>query len=257
MNKHQILVAIPAYNCEKQIGRVIEGFSSELLKNLAEVIVVDNISSDGTIDGAKKAIQKLGVRKIKVMQNKNNYSLGASHKVAFLYAEKKKYDYVVILHGDDQAKTSDVNDLLELTKSKPELDAVLGCRFMKESQLKGYSLQRIWGNKFLNLIYTLVTFRRTYDLGSGLNIFKVSSLKDHRYLNFGDNLAFNFDLLLDYYKKHSELGYVPISWTEEDQVSNARNFQIAWFAFTKLIRWRIGKERFQPQKASHYVSNQV
>jgi hypothetical protein len=99
--------------------------------------------------------------------------------------------------------------------------------------------------------------RASKDLGSGLNLFKLENLKDHRFLGFSDTITFNIDLLLDYFKKKTVLINVPITWTEEDQVSNARNFTVGKTAIRKILKWRIGKAEYRPMQAEHYLSAKV
>lgn len=257
MSKPKILVAIPAYNCEKQIGRVIKGFDAPLLARVSKVIVIDNISSDGTVEAAKRAIKELATDKIEVWQNKSNYNLGGTHKVAFLNGEKMEMDYVAILHGDDQAKTEELNRLIDVAEKKPELGAILGCRFMKGSHLVGYDWKRIWGNRAINTAYSIVALRSSKDLGSGLNLFRLKDLADHRYLGFGDTITFNIDLLLDYYQKKTPLEFVPISWREEDQVSNARNFKVGTTAIKKLLKWRFNMADYASRLPDEYTSGAV
>ncbi|HEX6462217.1 MAG TPA: glycosyltransferase family 2 protein [Candidatus Saccharimonadales bacterium] len=253
--RSKILVAVPAYNCEKQIGRVLKGFSQPLLDKLERVIVIDDRGGDDTAKVAQAAIDKLGFgKKIKVVQNVTNLGLGGSHKMAFLYGEEMGADYVAILHGDDQAKAKELETLIEIAANQPEAGAVLGSRFMKGADLEGYSKERIWGNRVLNALYTILSGRHTRDLGSGLNLFRLKDLADHRYLGFNDRMTFNFDLLLDYYTKHVKLAYTPITWHESDQVTNARNFQVAWRAFRQLVLWRFGALKFVPSDAKKYQS---
>jgi glycosyltransferase involved in cell wall biosynthesis len=251
-----ILVAIPAYNCEKQIARVLAGFDNKLLARIAKVIVIDDRGGDKTAEVAAKAIKdlELPADKVEVVQNIVNLGLGGSHKMAFLYGEKIGADYVAILHGDDQAKAQELNDLIDVAIKNSDLGAVLGSRFSKSSNLAGYSWERILGNRVLNVLYTVLSLRKTQDLGSGLNLFRLQDLADHRYLGFNDRMTFNFDLLLDYYTKHTKLQLVPITWSESDQVTNARNFEVAWRAFRQLVLWRFGLLKFEQHNAKEYQS---
>ena len=54
----------------------------------------------------------------------------------FNYALENNYDYVIILHGDNQAKLQikSMYDELDVNKSD-KYDAILGSRFMKNSKL--------------------------------------------------------------------------------------------------------------------------
>jgi glycosyltransferase involved in cell wall biosynthesis len=254
----KVIVIIPSYNCAPQISRVLAGFDNKLLDRLTEVIVVNNRSTDDTVAQAIKSVKKMGSSKIKVATNKENVSLGGSHKVGFLYGKKIGAEYVAILHGDDQAQTSELNNLLDIIEEQPELDAVLGSRFMKGSTLSGYSWKRIAGNRILNVLYSIVILHTTKDLGSGLNIFKLSVLDEDQFIKFGDDLGFNFDMLLYLFKSKSKITFTPITWKEEDQVSNARNLKIAKLAVIRLIRWRFGIAPINPtnRKRDVYVFNE-
>jgi glycosyltransferase involved in cell wall biosynthesis len=238
--KPKVVVIIPSYKCAPQIPRVLAGFDQALLDRVSEVIVVNNQSPDDTVKAALEVARKIGSPKIKVATNIENVSLGGSHKVGFRYGKQVGADYVAILHGDDQAETQELNKLIDIIEAHPELDAVLGARFMKGSDLRGYNWQRIYGNKVLNLMYSIVMLRQVKDLGSGLNIFKLSALNEDQFINFGDDLGFNFDLLLYLITSKAKVIFTPITWKEEDQVSNARNFKIAKLAVTRLFKWRFG-----------------
>ena len=104
--KEKILVFIPGYNCEKQVKRVLDQFDSDVTKKLTDIIFVNNRSTDNTEETVLKYKNKK--LNIKVLRNNENYNLGGSHKVAFDYAIKNKYDYVIVLHGDDQADIRDI-----------------------------------------------------------------------------------------------------------------------------------------------------
>jgi len=66
MIKKRILVVIPTYNCEKQISRVIRKISSLDLNYIHEIIIIDNLSNDGTISTALTAVKDLQINKIRI-----------------------------------------------------------------------------------------------------------------------------------------------------------------------------------------------
>ena len=68
MIKKRILVVIPTYNCEKQISRVIRKISGLDLNYIHEIIIIDNLSNDGTISTALTAVKELQMNKIRIYQ---------------------------------------------------------------------------------------------------------------------------------------------------------------------------------------------
>lgn len=49
------LLFIPAYNCEKQLPRVLDQIDVEIIPYLDEVLVIENQSTDGTLEVAKSS----------------------------------------------------------------------------------------------------------------------------------------------------------------------------------------------------------
>jgi hypothetical protein len=106
----------------------------------------------------------------------------------------------------------------------------------------GYSKIRILGNMLLNIIFSIFSMRVTYDLGSGMNLFKMSGFKDRRYLQHDNGLTFNVDLLLDLYHRKKKVKFTPITWSEEDQVSNAKIFKVGSTMLKTVLIWVLNKD---------------
>lgn len=222
MKENKILLFIPMYNCEKQIVRVLGQLNERICSYLSEVIIVNNRSTD---NGEKVVIDYLEENEfsipVKLLRNNDNYGLGGSHKVAFKYAVNHNFDYLIVLHGDDQGDIANIEPYLK-NKEYEKYDCFLGARFMKGSKLQGYSLFRTFGNRVYNLLFSIGVRKRIYDLGSGLNMYKVDILKKPFFLKYKDNLMFNCFMLFgsDYY--NHRIKFFPIIWREDDQVSNVK-----------------------------------
>lgn len=220
----RILVFIPVYNCQKQIKRVLSKFDTSMQGIFSEILIVDNRSTDETLKSCQQAMEHLPDFKVTLVQNAKNYNLGGSHKVAFQYAIAHKYDYVVVLHGDDQG---DIRDMVYQIRNgvHRETDCLLGARFMKQSQLINYSWLRTFGNICFNMLFSLVCRRKLYDLGSGLNGYKVSFLTNGFYLRFPNALTFNYYMILYTVAIGATFRFFPLTWREDDQISNVKLFK--------------------------------
>ncbi len=221
MKRPRILLFIPAYNCEKQIVRVLGSLDEKIMRYIDEVIVVNNRSTDGTEEAVKDFMKSHTYMPVRLFRNRDNYGLGGSHKVAFEYAIKQKFDYIIVLHGDDQG---DIHDFYPVLKREiyRGYDCVLGARFMLQSRLEGYSLFRTAGNIVYNFLYALGMGTRVFDLGSGLNMYDVKTLRTRFYMKFPDNLMFNCTMLLAVSYYDLTMRFFPVSWRETDQVSNVK-----------------------------------
>jgi hypothetical protein len=167
---------------------------------------------------------------------------------------------VIILHGDDQG---DIHDLLPVLKSEKykKHDCMLGARFMRGSKLEGYSGFRTFGNRVYNWIFTIVLHKRIYDLGSGLNMYSVKMLKDKFYLKFPDRLTFNYCMIMaaSYYRHN--IAFFPISWREDDQVSNVKMTSQAFSVLKMLFKYAFShkyiKSELRDKKIKSYSYKEI
>ena len=245
----RILLFIPMYNCEKQIVRVLNQITDEVQQYITEILVVNNRSTDQGERIVEQYLQKTMMNtSVKLVRNKENYGLGGSHKVAFKYAKKQGFDYVIVLHGDDQGHIEDILPYLKSGEYK-KYDCLLGARFKKGAKLEGYSAFRTFGNRVYNLLFSLVVHEKVYDLGSGLNMYATKVLEDNFYINYKDNLMFNYCMILGsaYYKHKIE--YFPIRWSEDDQISNVKMVNQAIVVLKLLWSYLINRTKFI--KAEH------
>jgi hypothetical protein len=115
---------------------------------------------------------------------------------------------------------------------------------MKGSQLQGYSKFRTFGNKVYNILFSLGCGYHVYDLGSGLNMYKVSILRDKFYIKYKDNLIFNYCMILgSSYYKH-KVKFFPIIWREDDQISNVKMVNQALTVLKLLASFILNKKKF-------------
>lgn len=242
--ENKILLFIPMYNCEKQIVRVLGQLTDEVCSYLSEVIIINNRSTDNGEQVVQDYLGKKNLSvKVSLFRNDDNYGLGGSHKVAFKYAIESNFDYVILLHGDDQG---DISNILPYLKNKEyeQYDCFLGARFMKGSQLQGYSKFRTFGNKVYNTLFSIGCGYKVYDLGSGLNMYKVDILKDKFYLKYKDNLVFNYCMVMGQAFYKHKVKFFPIIWREDDQVSNVKMVNQAMIVLQLLGSYIVNKKKF-------------
>ena len=242
--KRKILLFIPMYNCEKQIVRVLHQLTGNIENYVDEMIIVNNRSTDNGEQIVQDYLSSGNLKiSAKLLRNKENYGLGGSHKVAFKYAKEHGFDYVIVLHGDDQGHIEDILPYLK-NKEYEKHDCLLGARFKKGAKLEGYSAFRTFGNRVYNMLFSIVVHKKIYDLGSGLNMYSVKMLEDDFYLKYKDNLMFNYCMILgSAYNKH-DMEFFPIRWSEDDQISNVKMVNQAIVVLKLLGSYVINKRKF-------------
>lgn len=244
INNKKLLVAITCFNCEIQVQRVIEDIirDKDLACRVDRFIFINNLSEDNTVTKITEKLAQAAELSCKsfVLKNEKNYGLGGSQKIAFDYCNKHQFDLLVVMHGDHQASFSDLKKIILEYEIFPKAAAILGSRFSLESKLVGYSKVRIVGNLFLNLLYSLLLRRRIFDLGSGLNLFQLQKIEIQKIEYFSDSFTFNADLLMHLISSKKDFKFVPITWTERDQKSNASNIPVGLNMLRSLIKHKMG-----------------
>jgi glycosyltransferase involved in cell wall biosynthesis len=155
-NKPRVLVLIPAYNESANITKVIESVKN--CEPEVDILVVNDGSRDGTAYLAAAA----GAY---VVSHPFNMGYGVACQTGFKYAHRKGYDYVIQMDGDGQHEPTCISDLLEAVLD-PEVDIVLGSRWLGMSEYKG-PLLRKFGKFYFAFLASLLTKKKVTDPTTG------------------------------------------------------------------------------------------
>ena len=93
--------------------------SLEEVKVDHDVVVVDNLSTDGTQDYIKKHYPN-----VIFYQNKENTGFGAANNIGLQMALDKGYDYVYLLNQDAWIKEGCIEELITVQKKHPEYGVI-------------------------------------------------------------------------------------------------------------------------------------
>jgi len=139
LDDQTICVVLPAYNEELSIETVVKDFIN--FKNVKQVIVVDNDSSDKTVEIAEKAGAK-------VIKNKKNMGMAYSCVQGLRESLNFDVDIITLVESDGTCVSDDLNKMIPYMQN---CDTVIGTRALQVLSEKGNQLGmlHIWGNYFL------------------------------------------------------------------------------------------------------------
>ncbi len=153
----RVAVLIPAYNEERFIGSVV----LKARRYTANVIVVDDGSTDGTADVARAAGAV-------VVAHDCNQGKGAALNTAFRLAREGDPEVVVMLDADGQHLPEEICRVV-LPVLRGEADLVVGSRYLQNAS--NTPRHRILGHRFFNLLTNLASGVRASDSQSGYRAF--------------------------------------------------------------------------------------
>lgn len=220
-----ISIVIPCHNEEKGLPRVL----NTLPDFVDEVLVVDNASSDRTVEVAN-------FYKAKVICHSVNKGYGASYKSGFFQA---RGDIIVTGDGDGTYPLKYCQQFIDVLLEK-NLDFISGCRFPLINP-KSMNLTNKIGNRLITLTMNLLFGLRIHDSLSGMWVFK------REMLNFlgrieSDGFSFSNEIkILAFKNSRIKAAEVPIVYEKRKGKSKlfpwTEGFKIVMF----LIKRRLWK----------------
>ena len=188
--KKKILIFIVSYQSSFRLISIINKLKKiNLRKDIYKILIRDDCSTDDTIKYIKKIKSS---KKVKIILNKKNLGYGANIKKCLSYAIKKKFDYAIMIHGDDQYDARYIPSIVKNLKENT-IDIVTGSRMIKKKDaLKGgMPLYKFIGNIVLTKIFNLFLNTSFTDCHTGLWGYKIKIFNKINLNKIDD--AFNFD----------------------------------------------------------------
>ena len=123
----KVSIIIVNYNNAKYLENCINSVFNQSYKN-KEIIVVDDISEDNSLDVLKKF-----KKKIKIIINKRKTSQGSYNQINSYYKGfvKSKGDYIFFLDSDDYFKKKKVELIVNKFRSKNSLNLIFDLPIFK------------------------------------------------------------------------------------------------------------------------------
>lgn len=155
---HKLLIIIPAYNEEENIGKFLKKLLATEVASQADILVIN----DGSTDNTEQVVREMGVR---VANHIFQMGYGSALQLGYCFAWEHNYEYVIQLDADGQhdvCNLKTVYDALTIPGENgrcPEI--VLGSRFLPGAE--SFKIGRI--KKF-----AFSLFRTLIRIGTGKKI---------------------------------------------------------------------------------------
>lgn len=198
-------IIIPVRNESDSLKDLLSVFSKKLRNLNYEVLIINDFSQDDTLSKAKQIF--LENKRFKILDNKKKGLGGAIN----LGVKEAAGTNITIMMAD---QSDDINDLLNynLIMNSENFDAVLGSRFLKNSKVINYPIQKLILNRIFNLFVSLVFWNSYNDYTNAFKIYKKKTL-----IEISPLISESFNIFLEIPLKIISRKYrykiVPINWT--------------------------------------------
>jgi dolichol-phosphate hexosyltransferase len=200
----EIAVLLPTLNEEANIEKTIEQIRAVVPQ--AEIVVIDGLSTDRTVEIARK----LGARII--LEKKKGK--GAAIKTAFQQIDS---DYCLMIDVDLTYPVQDMPRFLELLK---KYDVVMGSRFRGHLEQGSMSAINNIGNRIISLFASILYLKYVSDICTGMWGFRKRAYKAIEITSQTFELESN--MFAQFVKKKMSITEIPINYSRRGGVSKVQ-----------------------------------
>lgn len=206
----KIIVCIPAYNEEKNIGNVVRK-----ARNHADEVIVCN---DGSTDNTAKIAKGQGAS---VINHPKNYGYGKSIRTLFEKALERKADIIVTIDSDGQHDPAQIPDIIEPIL-KNGFDIVIGSRFIGNKPAVRIPFYRTLGIKTITKFTKHASYKNLTDAQSGFRGYSRHALQMMNLLE--DGMQISTEILLRAGSNRLSITEVPVTISYDVENSSTHNF---------------------------------
>lgn len=241
---HSITIVIPAYNEELRLPATLSAVLAHLSRRewrFAEVLVVDDGSTDGTVGVAEEFCRSHPA--VRLLKNPGNRGKGYSVRHGMLEA---KGDWILFSDADLSAPIEEMDKLIEAAEERGAAVAI-GSRALDRSLIAVHqSFFRESAGRVFNLLMQLLTGLRFRDTQCGFKLFEARAAREVFRRQRLERFGFDAEVLFI----ARRLGYrtveVPVRWSHSEgtKVSMFRD-SLNMFLDLLRIRWHQLRGRYR------------
>jgi glycosyltransferase involved in cell wall biosynthesis len=186
INGKKLIIVLPAYNAEQTLEQTYGEIPFDIVD---EVVLVDDLSRDNTVDKAKA----LGINHVIIHEKNKGY--GGNQKTCYNKALDLGADIVIMLHPDYQYSPKLIHSMAYLIANEV-YPVVLGSRILGNGALKGgMPMIKYISNRGLTLIQNILINQKLSEYHTGYRAFSKEVLELINYNLNSDDFVFDNQML--------------------------------------------------------------
>lgn len=223
INKKKIIVVLPAYNASNTLLATYNEIPFDIVD---EVILVDDNSTDNTIDVAKQ----LGIKHI--IKHKDNLGYGGNQKSCYNKSLELGADIIIMLHPDYQYTPKLIHSMSYLIANEV-YPVVIGSRILGKGALKGgMPLYKYISNRFLTFFQNILMNQKLSEYHTGYRAYSKTVLEQINFNNNSDDFIFDNQFLAQIFFNGFEIAEItcPTKYFEDASSIN----------FSRSVKYGLG-----------------
>ena len=220
MKKKKLLIFTATYNEAENIKNLI--YKIRKYNPTAHILIIDDNSPDGTGKIVKNIFNNK--KNLKLITRTKKKGLDSAHKLAYKFALKNKYNYLITMDADFSHDPKIIKNFL---KFLPKFSFVIGSRYIKGGKclMKG---KRLLLSKYGNLFISKVLGIKLSEFTTSYRGFNLKNLKNFNLDQINSKgYSFFMGTVIEIYVRKFSIKEIPIIFKDRSKgVSKIPKFEI-------------------------------
>ena len=205
------LVVIPTYNEAGSIKSLIELIFTSIPE--CEVMVVDDGSPDGTALICKA--MRESNKRLHLIERPTKNGIGSAYRMAFVWALEQGFAEIIEMDADGSHQVSDLLRMIDVKIMNPEIDLVIGSRWIKGGKTVNWSRSRELLSRIANRYVRIMLGMGVNDSTAGFRIYSARILRKIELSHIrSEGYSFQIEMTRAAHKAGAVIKEVPISFKE-------------------------------------------
>ncbi len=232
----RVLVAIPTFDEAGSIVQLLEQLAEHVPD--ADVVVIDDGSSDGTRELVREVAGRPCTPSIELVERAGKQGLGSAYVLAFGVAIERGYDVVVEIDADLSHDVSVLPTMLDVAAHG--IDVVIGSRYIPGGGVDGWSRRRLWLSRWGNRYAAFALGLAINDATAGFRVYRTELLRrldlDHV---AAEGYAFQVEMTYRSIGQGASIVEIPITFRERVSGESKMHRGIVGEALLVVTRWAV------------------
>ncbi len=228
------LIVVPTHQEAGNITTLLERVRDA--SPTADVVVVDDASTDGTRDLVRDLGKQLG--RIELIERPEKLGLGSAYRAGFAHGLEHGYDILVEIDADLSHDPRYLPLMIDIASQG--IDLVIGSRYVPGGSVVGWPRRRTWLSRWGNRYAAIVLGLAINDATSGFRVYRADGL---RRIGLTETRAdgYGFQIEMAYRAIRAGLGIVEVPIIFRDRVvgTSKMDRRVIFEAFGLVTRWGV------------------
>lgn len=226
------LVIIPTFNESGYIGKLL----TQLFDLNLDILMVDDGSSDGTIEIAKSTDSKDS--QINFLLRNSKQGLGSAYRAGYAWAIEKGYERIIQMDGDGSHQVSDLKSMLRYSDENPEVELIIGSRWIADGAIENWSKFREILSRTANRYTQLMLQLGVRDATAGFRIYKTALITRMKVNEVkSEGYCFQIEMTRAAQSAQALIAEFPITFKERETGSSKMSSRIVAEAMLRVTIW--------------------